>query len=136
MFNKMWVKLAAMAPIVFALTAQSEVEQPKLYTLALVISDSGEVIGSPQLKTMLGETATFHIEPGNGNSYKAQVNLSGTNSDQINVKTQIDVTSPTVGTINWTPEFDIKQGSPVRIEYGNTVPGNRPLWIEFTLSDE
>lgn len=132
--------LSALAtlPLAFVLSANMDAVQPAevaTYSLALEITDNGQLIGQPRLGVGSGETAVVHIEPGDGRSYKLSMTLTGTADERVTVTSQVEATSPTLGSVSFAPVLTVRSGEVARIEYGNEAPGVEPLKIAFTVTE-
>ncbi|WPZ05217.1 hypothetical protein T8S45_06690 [Blastomonas marina] len=134
---KVTTRIAALSaiPMALALSGYVAPADPALYTMSMDLTNNGETIAQPELQVRDGETATVHIAKPDGRSYRADVTFTRDDAGMIDMRSQIDATSPTLGDVSFAPKLKLRIGEPVRIEYGNQAPGVRPLRIEITLSE-
>ena len=128
----------AFAPMALALTGAAApsfaTDALAQYSLDMTISDNGELIAAPTLRVFPTDRSAVYIDKGDGRSYRAELSFEDAGDGKWLMHSQIDVTSPTVGTVSFQPELTIAEGQPARIEYGNVTPGVRPLRIELKLN--
>lgn len=126
-------------PVPHGATLAQAPEAGERYTLAMTITDNGELIAEPVLHIETGAKARVKIVQGLEDaqrSYQIDLLFSDAGEGMVGMKSQIDATSPSLGTIGFAPELTIRESQPVRVEYGNVAPGIRPLQIKFTLTPE
>ncbi|PIW54674.1 MAG: hypothetical protein COW16_10215 [Sphingomonadales bacterium CG12_big_fil_rev_8_21_14_0_65_65_10] len=134
---KLATKFAALSaiPMALALSGYVAPADPALYTMSMDLTDNGETIAQPELQVRDGETAVVEIAKPDGRSYRAELTFTQNAEGTIDMASQIDATSPTLGTVSFAPKLKLRMGEPVRIEYGNQAPGIRPLRIEVLLDE-
>ena len=131
--TKSLATLAAI-PMAFALSGFATPAAPTLYTMDMTLSDNGVTIAEPELQLRDGEKAVVEIAKPDGRSYRAELTFTRNDEGTIDMTSQIDATSPTIGTVSFAPQLTLQLGQPARIEYGNQTPGVRPLRIELKLT--
>ena len=121
-------------PFALALTANAAPVADSKYLLAMTIVDNGELIGEPKLTVKAGETATIHIEPGDGRKYLATFVSTEKDDETVVVKSDWNATSPTLGAVSFQPKMSVSKGEEARIMYGNEAPGIKPLDVKYTVT--
>jgi len=129
---KTLIALAAV-PIAFGASVQVAAEQPERFALEMTISDNGKVIAEQRVVAVEGEATLIKVEPTEGQSYRAQFFISEADGGLIKTRSHWKATSPTLGTISFSPILNVQPGEAARIERGYESKYVKPLRVTYTV---
>lgn len=132
MHGKALIALAA-APLMFATSAQASTDEPDRFTLEMTISDNGEVVAQRSMVATEGEPTFVDVKSRDGSSYRAQFFISDADKGLIKTRSHWKASSPTLGTISFSPILKIKPGESARIIRGDEGEDVQPLHVTYTV---
>ncbi|WP_298464951.1 hypothetical protein [uncultured Erythrobacter sp.] len=132
MYGKILLALAT-APLAVAATAQDVSDQPDRFTVEMTISDNGKVVAEQRMVAVEGEPTFIEVEPAEGQSYRAQLFVSSEANGLLKTRSHWKATSPTLGTISFSPILKVQPGEAARIERGYESRHVKPLRVTYTV---
>lgn len=127
-----FIALAA-APMALAVPASAASDEAERFTLEMTITDNGKVIAQESVVAVEGEATLIKIEPSEGQSYRAQFFVSERADGLIQTRSHWKATSPTLGTISFSPILKVQPGEKAKIERGYESRYVKPLRVTYTV---
>lgn len=132
MHGKTLLALAA-APLAFSVAAQAASDEPDRFTVEMTITDNGKVVAEQSMTAVEGEPTFIEVEPAEGQSYRAQFFVSSEANGLLKTRSHWKATSPTLGTISFSPILKVRPGEATRIERGYESRYVKPLRVTYTV---
>ncbi len=132
MRGKFILALAA-APLAFGGVAMAATDEPDRFALEMTITDNGKVVSEQSVVAVEGEATLIKVEPAEGQSYRAQFFISDADDGLIKTRSHWKATSPTLGTISFSPILKVQPGEAARIERGYESKYVQPLRVTYTV---
>ncbi len=123
----------AVAPLALAVPASAASDEAERFTLEMTITDNGKVIAQESVVAVEGEATLIKVEPGEGQSYRAQFFVSEGDDGLIKTRSHWKATSPTLGTISFSPILKVQPGEKAKIERGYESRYVKPLRVTYTV---
>lgn len=123
----------AAAPLAFAVPALAASDEAERFTLEMTITDNGEVVSQQSVVAVEGEPTFIDVEPAEGQSYRAQFFISEADGGLIKTRSHWKATSPTLGTISFSPILKVQPGEKAQIERGYESRYVKPLRVTYTV---
>ncbi|MEL6529085.1 MAG: hypothetical protein AAGK01_00825 [Pseudomonadota bacterium] len=133
MHGKLLMTLAATPLALCGSAAMAASDEPDRFTLEMTISDNGQVIAQQSVVAVEGEATLIKVEPTEGQSYRAQFFISEADGGLIKTRSHWKATSPTLGTISFSPILKVQPGEKAKIERGYDTKFVKPLRVTYTV---
>ncbi|MDJ0642820.1 MAG: hypothetical protein QNJ15_08375 [Erythrobacter sp.] len=121
------------APLALAAPGIAASDEAERFTLEMTITDNGEVVSQQSVVAIEGEPTFIEVQPAQGQSYRAQFVISEADGGLIKTRSHWKATSPTLGTISFSPILKVQPGERAKIERGYESRYVKPLRVTYTV---
>ncbi len=128
-----FILVLAATPLAFGGSAMAASDEPDRFALEMTITDNGEVVSKQSVVAVEGKATLIKVEPAEGQSYRAQFFISDADGGLIKTRSHWKATSPTLGTISFSPILKVQPGEAARIERGYESKYVKPLRVTYTV---
>lgn len=132
--NKLSVAAAlALASFAISSPALSESTKVQSYMFEVEMTDNGQLIASPRLTALAGQTAEIGVGRADGDLYKVSMTATPDSASTILFSSNIDISSANGEPRHAAPKLTVKPGETATIMFGGEGPGQKLFRMDVKL---